>query len=86
MKRFRNLVAVLNGGPGDAELRRRANALALANGAALTYCAPHEEPQVPLLKKSRLYRELDRLVENERRTSLDRAVKEARDAGVTADS
>jgi hypothetical protein len=63
MRRFRNLVAVLNGGPGDAELQRRATALALANGAALTYCAPHEKPPVTLLKKSRLYRELERLAD-----------------------
>ncbi|MCU0303727.1 MAG: universal stress protein [Thermoanaerobaculales bacterium] len=86
MKRFRNLVAVLNGGPGDAQLQRRANALALANGAALTYCAPHEEPPVSLLKKSRLYRELDRLVEKERRSSLDRAVEAATNAGIAAEA
>lgn len=82
MKRFKRLLAVVNGGPGDEDLVRRVVALAKANSASLKFCATAEETTPGLFGMSRLQKELHRLLERERRAVLDRAVEAARSSGV----
>jgi nucleotide-binding universal stress UspA family protein len=86
MKRFKRLLAVVNGGLGDSEVARRAVALAEANDADLTFCSTSEEPAPGLFGVSRLHQELRRLLERERRTVLEEAVETARSSGVDAES
>jgi nucleotide-binding universal stress UspA family protein len=80
MKRFKKLLAVLNGGPGDRQVTRRAVALAKANKAQLMFCATQDvDPQVGgVFRLGKLHAEIDRLVRKERQAILDAAVRKAR--------
>jgi nucleotide-binding universal stress UspA family protein len=82
MKRFKRLLAVVNGVSGDAELIRRAVALAEANSANLQFCTALEEATPGMFGMNRLQQELHRLLEREREAVLDRAVEAARSTGV----
>ncbi len=83
MKRFRKLLAVINGGPGDEHVRQRAISLAKANKAQLMFCATHETPPPVrgMLMGSGTYKELDRLMRKEHQSNLDEAVAKARAVG-----
>jgi nucleotide-binding universal stress UspA family protein len=88
MKRFRKLLAVINGGPGDENVTQRAIDLAKANKAQLMFCATHEmaPPVQGILIGSGAYRELDRLMRKEHQSNLDEAVAKARAVGQPARS
>jgi nucleotide-binding universal stress UspA family protein len=85
MKRFKKILAVLNGGAGDPEVERRAVALARANGARLTFCAPRVDYPSAMPKFGRFYRELERLLDSQRASILDNAVEAAQSSGVAAE-
>ena len=76
MKRFKKLLAVVNGGPGDPHVTYRAIALAKANRAQLMFCAIHEAPgpAAGLLAGSEQHTKLDRVLRQERRDRLNEAV------------
>ena len=88
MKRFRKLLAVINGGPGDDHVTHRAISLAKANKAQLMFCATHEmaPPVQGILMRSGPYKELDRLVRKEQQSNLKEAVAKARAVGQPARS
>ncbi len=86
MKRFKRLLAVVNGGSGDEELIRRAVALAGANSASLTFFAASEEATSGLFGMNRVQQELHRLLERERLAVLDRAVEAAKAGGVKSEA
>lgn len=80
MKRFKRLLAVIGGGPGDPEVVRRAVALAKSNRARLVFCTTIDAPPpaVGVMKGARWVRELDRLMRKERQAALDEALRQAR--------
>ncbi len=88
MKRFKKLLAVLNGGSGDANVTQRAIGLAKANKAQLMFCATHEmaPPVQGILMRSGPYKELDRLLRKEQQSNLREAVAKARADGQPARS
>ena len=88
MKRFKKLLAVLNGGSGDEHVTQRAISLAKANKAQLMFCAIHEMPPPVqgMLIRSGPYKELDRLLRKERKSNLNEAVAKARAVGQPARS
>ena len=88
MKRFKKLLTVLNGGPGDEHVTQRAISLAKANKAQLMFCATHEMPPPVqgMLIRSGPYKELDRLLRKERKSNLNEAVAKARAVGQPARS
>ncbi len=83
MKRFKKLLAVINGGPGDEQVMQRAISLAKANKAQLMFCATHETrpPVQGMLMGSGAYNELDRLMRKENQSNLDEAAAKTRALG-----
>ncbi|MEE4271024.1 MAG: universal stress protein [Thermoanaerobaculales bacterium] len=84
MQRFKKILAVLNGGPGSAEVERRAVALARANRAQLAFCTPKVGYPAAIPKFGSFHRELERLLETQRASILDQAVESAARSGVEA--
>ena len=86
MRRFKKLLAVINGGPGDAHVTHRAIALAQANRAQLMFCSIHHSPgpTAGLLTGSEQHQKLDRLLRQERKNLLDDAVARSRTSGQPA--
>jgi nucleotide-binding universal stress UspA family protein len=86
VKRFKKLLAVINGGSGDAHVTHRAIALAKANKAQLMFCTIHDAPgpTAGLLTGSEPYKKLTRVLRQERKTLIDQAVQTSRDSGQPA--
>lgn len=80
MKRFKNILAVIDGGPGDPYVIERAVALAKVNKARLTFGATRREdaPASVLSRGAKLHRELDRLLRKERQAELEQAIRYSR--------
>jgi nucleotide-binding universal stress UspA family protein len=80
MKRFKNILAVIDGGPGDKHVIERAVALAKVNKAKLTFGAtrPKDAPSAGLFQGTKVHRELDRLMRKERQANLEQAVRSSR--------
>jgi len=86
MKRFKNLLAIVNASPGDQEIVERATELARSNDARLSFCSAlnADGPASSLLKKTETFQQLERLLKNERNSALERAVRHAEAQGQPA--
>jgi nucleotide-binding universal stress UspA family protein len=80
MKRFKNILAVIGGGPGDQNVIERAVTLAKTNKARLMFGATRRDdaPSPGLFQGTKLHREFDRLMQKELKTKLEQAVRYSR--------